>query len=153
MRKNVGTVDATIRIALGLLGLAYGIGRMSRKPHRTPWLLMSMSAMKVAEGITRFCPMLYALGSNTVTKAGVNAVMENMMEAGGQAAQQVQQVVKGAQETVQEAASSAARKIELSPADREMENEIRDYIASRSPGEKTPSEQYSRDEHLYPTYS
>jgi hypothetical protein len=123
MRKNVGTVDATIRITLGLLGLAYGIGKMSRKPRRAPWFLMTMSAMKVAEGITRFCPMLYAFGSNTVTKAGVNAMMgnmaEGMMEAGRQAAQQPKQAGKQA-----------------SPA---------------KPGE--PSDPYSRDEHLYPTYS
>jgi len=65
MRKNVGTIDATIRITMGLLGLAYGIGRMAQRPSRTPWLLMAMSAMKVAEGATRYCPMLGALGIST----------------------------------------------------------------------------------------
>lgn len=73
MQKNVGTVDATIRITLGLLGLAYGVGKMTRRPHRTPWLLMTMSAMKVAEGVTRFCPMLYSAKMNTLTEEGISA--------------------------------------------------------------------------------
>ncbi|MGC5326202.1 YgaP family membrane protein [Brevibacillus sp. SYSU BS000544] len=73
MQKNVGTVDATIRITLGLLGLTYGVGKMTRRPHRTPWLLMTMSAMKVAEGVTRFCPMLYSAGMNTIAEDGQSA--------------------------------------------------------------------------------
>lgn len=70
MRKNVGTLDAMLRITFGLLGLSYGIGRMARRPSRTPWFLMSMSAMKVAEGVTRFCPMLAMFGRDT--KKGMN---------------------------------------------------------------------------------
>jgi hypothetical protein len=139
MRKNVGTVDATLRITLGLLGLAYGIGKMSRKPHRTPWFLMTMSAMKVAEGITRFCPMLYAFGTNTVTKRGVNAV------TGKETVQQTQETVG---QTV-----SPRRSTELSPSDRQLESEIREYVTSRSPQGNNPAEKYKRDEHLYPTYS
>ncbi len=82
MRKNVGTVDASIRITIGLLGLAYGIGRMSRRPHRTPWLLMTMSAMKVAEGVTRFCPMLYSMGINTRTANDLGTAFNRLAEAG-----------------------------------------------------------------------
>lgn len=65
MQKNVGTMDAVIRITFGLLGLAYGAGRMSRRPYKTPGLLMFLSAMKVAEGVTRFCPMLKMMGIST----------------------------------------------------------------------------------------
>ncbi|MFM1654328.1 DUF2892 domain-containing protein [Brevibacillus sp. B_LB10_24] len=65
MQKNVGTLDAYLRIMFGILGLAYGVGRMARRPHRTPWILMMLSAMKVAEGVTRYCPMLKAMGINT----------------------------------------------------------------------------------------
>lgn len=71
MRKNVGTLDASIRITVGLVGLAFAVGRMSRRPYRTPWMLMFLSAMKVAEGITRFCPMLYSMGLSTRTKDGL----------------------------------------------------------------------------------
>lgn len=58
-------MDAVIRITFGLLGLAYGAGRMSRRPYKTPGLLMFLSAMKVAEGVTRFCPMLKMMGIST----------------------------------------------------------------------------------------
>ncbi|WP_076850091.1 YgaP family membrane protein [Rubeoparvulum massiliense] len=63
MKKNVGTLDAFLRISFGLTGLAFGISRMSRHPYRSfPITLTMMSAMKVAEGITRFCPMLALFG-------------------------------------------------------------------------------------------
>ncbi|NQF15833.1 DUF2892 domain-containing protein [Brevibacillus sp. HB1.3] len=83
MHKNVGRTDAMIRITGGLLGLAYGIGKMSRRPSNTPWLLMAFSAMKVAEGATRFCPMYAALGINT--KKG-NGMMDQLKKKGVQMA-------------------------------------------------------------------
>ncbi|MBA4601067.1 YgaP family membrane protein [Thermoactinomyces mirandus] len=59
MQKNVGTVDALLRITFGLAGLAY-CAAQSR--HRFPLFMALISAMKVAEGITRFCPMLAIFG-------------------------------------------------------------------------------------------
>jgi hypothetical protein len=143
MRKNVGTMDAILRITFGLLGLAYGIGRMSRRPYRTPWLLMAMSAMKVAEGMTRFCPMLYAMGTNTRSEAGIRMAMGKMKEAGVKAVKQ---------------ATSAGNQGEtrLSPEDRQLETEVEQYVAASSGQESAKmhaSELYSQDEHLYPTYS
>ncbi|MCK9905553.1 DUF2892 domain-containing protein, partial [Microbacteriaceae bacterium K1510] len=82
MRKNIGTVDASIRITAGLLGLAYGIGKMSRRPYRAPWLLMTLSAMKVAEGFTRFCPMLYAMRGDTHSQDGMQAMWGRMVSTG-----------------------------------------------------------------------
>ncbi len=61
MKKNVGEIDRYLRITLGLLMLGQGINRDSS-------LWMALGAMKVAEGITRYCPMLDMLGINT-TKA------------------------------------------------------------------------------------
>jgi len=150
MRKNVGTIDATIRITAGLLGLAYGIERMTRKPYRAPWFLMAMSAMKVAEGITRFCPMLYAAGTNTLTKRAVNRLMGSMLE-GTQTAPSAQETDQPTQESVGQTASTRSR--ELSPTDRKLEREIREYVTSNASTGKHPAEQYKRDEHLYPTYS
>jgi glutamine synthetase len=55
----VSRVDAMMRITLGLTGVAWGTSRMIRHPHSsTPLLVTIASAMKVAEGVTRFCPML-----------------------------------------------------------------------------------------------
>lgn len=62
MQKNVGTFDALIRITCGLTGLAWGVSRMIRHPHRgLPVAVTMASAMKVAEGVTRYCPMLAML--------------------------------------------------------------------------------------------
>lgn len=66
MKKNVGTSDAFIRITLGLIGLSYSIVRMVRCPYRNSSLLIGvLSAMKVAEGLTRFCPLFAMFGMNT----------------------------------------------------------------------------------------
>jgi hypothetical protein len=58
MNKNIGTIDALMRITIGLTGVAWGTSRMLRRPNSsTPLLLTMASAMKVAEGVTRFCPL------------------------------------------------------------------------------------------------
>ncbi|MGI6224832.1 MAG: YgaP family membrane protein [Peptococcales bacterium] len=59
MQKNVGDLDALIRIWGGLFMFGMGINRDSST-------LMAVGAGKVAEGITRFCPMLYLLGLSTI---------------------------------------------------------------------------------------
>lgn len=55
MKKNVGDIDAYMRITTGLTMLGYGIVKESKKS-------MIIGSMKVAEGITRFCPMFYIMG-------------------------------------------------------------------------------------------
>ncbi|OYD07527.1 YgaP family membrane protein [Paludifilum halophilum] len=63
MQKNVGTWDAIMRITMGAAGLAWSTSCMTRKPGRTlPVIVAMMSGMKVAEGVTRFCPLLHAMG-------------------------------------------------------------------------------------------
>ncbi|MEK3741739.1 DUF2892 domain-containing protein [Brevibacillus sp. FSL K6-0770] len=114
MQKNVGTTDAIIRMTGGLLGLAYGIGKMSRRPHNAPWLLMAFSAMKVAEGATRFCPMYKALGINTIKANGMSGMMDQMKQKGIQTVMnQVTGAISGAsshssQEQKHEKASASA---------------------------------------------
>lgn len=69
MKKNVGTFDATMRITWGLFGLACGISKMTRYPRRgLPVLITMVSAMKVAEGITRWCPLLEMFGLSSIEK-------------------------------------------------------------------------------------
>ncbi len=58
MKKNVGDTDAYLRIAGGLTMLSCGILDRSR------WMIL-LGSMKVAEGITRHCPMLHLLGMDT----------------------------------------------------------------------------------------
>ncbi|WCK55027.1 DUF2892 domain-containing protein [Aneurinibacillus sp. Ricciae_BoGa-3] len=66
MRKNVGTIDAMIRIVIGLAGLAWVTARIVRKPQNiSPIMWAVLFAMKVAEGIVRYCPMLAVLQIDT----------------------------------------------------------------------------------------
>lgn len=58
MKKNVGDLDAYIRLTGGLTMFGVGIVKKS-----TPAIVFG--AMKVAEGVTRFCPILYMLGLST----------------------------------------------------------------------------------------
>ncbi|KPC77136.1 MULTISPECIES: DUF2892 domain-containing protein [Laceyella] len=62
MKQNVGTVDAIIRITCGLLGLTWCVVKGRRN---FPYMIALMSALKVAEGITRYCPMLDMLNKRT----------------------------------------------------------------------------------------
>ncbi len=161
MQKNVGTVDATIRITMGLLGLAYGIGKMSRRPHRTPWLLMTLSAMKVAEGVTRFCPMLYSMGMNTSTREGLATAKAQLSKMGdnfvssqmAQFAEAIGDNTSGDKAPVDfdldEASGKTAAK-DATPA-----KEPTRHVRTRESVRKTVRSQaaYKQDEQAYPTYS
>ncbi|MDP3487157.1 MAG: DUF2892 domain-containing protein [Bacillota bacterium] len=59
MRQNVGQLDAYIRITGGLTLFGWGISKKSMPA-------IAAGSMKVAEGVTRFCPMLYLLGLDTL---------------------------------------------------------------------------------------
>lgn len=58
MEKNVGDLDSFLRIGLGITLAGMGIMRRSMP-------LLAFGGFKVAEGITRFCPMLYVMGAST----------------------------------------------------------------------------------------
>lgn len=57
-RKNIGDIDATFRLSGGFTLLSIGIVRKST-------LMIISGSMMIAEGITRFCPLLYILGLST----------------------------------------------------------------------------------------
>jgi hypothetical protein len=63
MRKitpNIGIVNALIRITCGFTLVAWGTSKLVKRPlSNTPLIVVMMGAMKVAEGITRFCPLTY----------------------------------------------------------------------------------------------
>lgn len=90
MQKNVGTLDALLRIMWGLVGIAWGTSRMVLYPTRSmPMLVTLFSAMKVAEGITRWCPLLQAFDLTTIEKKiNRNTVIEK--EADQQVVQPVE---------------------------------------------------------------
>lgn len=59
VRSNIGTINAMVRITFGFTLLAWSTGEMAKG--KSPALHISCSALgaqKVAEGITRFCPVV-----------------------------------------------------------------------------------------------
>jgi hypothetical protein len=94
MKKNVNTVDAIVRITVGLTGVAWGTARMVHQPHRSfPMVVTMLSAMKVAEGVTRFCPMLALFNTSSrevaedVADMADMANMQNMKDMADKAMQ------------------------------------------------------------------
>lgn len=64
LKQNIGTVNSMVRITCGLTLLAWSIAKMSReKPSGTQLFVSLMGAQKVAEGITRYCPLTEAISS------------------------------------------------------------------------------------------
>jgi hypothetical protein len=56
--KNIGILNALIRITLGLTLLSWSTAKMVKFPWRDSYLFIALcGAMKVAEGIVRFCPV------------------------------------------------------------------------------------------------
>lgn len=61
MKKNIGDLDAYMRLSCGLTMFGIGIIKRSR-------CMIGFGSMKVAEGIVRFCPVMYMLGIDTLEK-------------------------------------------------------------------------------------
>lgn len=58
MKPNIGIINSMVRITAGLSMLTYLTIRGSRNHHSSVHpLLIALSALKVAEGIVRFCPL------------------------------------------------------------------------------------------------
>ncbi|MCH1624673.1 YgaP family membrane protein [Ferdinandcohnia quinoae] len=59
MKPNIGAINALLRITCGLTMLAWTTSKLTRRP----WcggrylFIAILAAMKVGEGITRFCPI------------------------------------------------------------------------------------------------
>lgn len=79
MKQNIGRFDQYLRISAGLTMLGMGIRRNSL-------IMMMLGSMKVAEGITRWCPMLHMLGFSTTEKdlaqeINPQDILENIVES------------------------------------------------------------------------
>jgi hypothetical protein len=58
MKPNIGIINALIRITFGFSVLAWTTAKMVKRPWRDSYIFVAMlGAMKIAEGITRFCPL------------------------------------------------------------------------------------------------
>ncbi|MEK5440447.1 YgaP family membrane protein [Fredinandcohnia sp. FSL W7-1320] len=58
MKPNIGMINALVRITCGFTMLAWATAKMVKRPWRESFIFVAMlGGMKVAEGITRFCPL------------------------------------------------------------------------------------------------
>ncbi|WP_186578451.1 YgaP family membrane protein [Aquibacillus kalidii] len=58
IKPNIGILNALIRITCGFVFLSYSTVRMVRHPLRKGSFFLSvMAAMKIGEGIVRYCPV------------------------------------------------------------------------------------------------
>jgi hypothetical protein len=58
IKPNIGILNAMIRITIGLTLLSWCTAKLVKQPWRDSYLFVAVcAAMKVAEGIVRFCPV------------------------------------------------------------------------------------------------
>lgn len=68
MRPNIGIINALLRITCGLSVLAWATSKYCKKPWRDSYLIVIvLGAMKVGEGILRFCPITYLFENSNVS--------------------------------------------------------------------------------------
>lgn len=79
IKPNISIVNALIRITIGLTVVAWGTARFSRRPWRDSYLFMILlGAMKVAEGIVRFCPVTLFCQKYFQNGKGMNGSEESL---------------------------------------------------------------------------
>ena len=76
MKKNISTLDAAIRITLGLVGLSY----CASKKRQFPLLFAFISAMKVTEGLFNYCP-LKDLSEKAILKISWEEKIKKLLES------------------------------------------------------------------------
>lgn len=60
LRPNIGLMNAYIRLICGFFMLGWGTAKIIKRPFSNmPFFIVLMGAVKLAEGITRFCPITY----------------------------------------------------------------------------------------------
>ncbi|UCZ53796.1 DUF2892 domain-containing protein [Bacillus shivajii] len=67
VKPNIGIINAIVRITFGFTLFAWALSKMMRRSSRTepmPLFTVAMASMKIAEGITRFCPLTYLFEEN-----------------------------------------------------------------------------------------
>jgi hypothetical protein len=73
VKQNIGILNALIRLTCGFTILSWATAKMVKRPWDQSYLLMTfLAAMKIGEGIVRYCPVtaLYQEGKEAVDKSG-----------------------------------------------------------------------------------
>jgi hypothetical protein len=67
VKPNINIINSLIRITIGLTILSWSTAKLVKRPWRDSYLIMAMlGAMKVAEGIVRYCPLTALYEKNPV---------------------------------------------------------------------------------------
>jgi hypothetical protein len=83
VKPNIGILNALVRITIGLSVLAWSTAKHTKMPWRDSYVLLGiLGAMKVAEGIVRFCPIvaLYEREQNLRTNQPQSSNEKSMTE-------------------------------------------------------------------------
>lgn len=85
IRPNIGILNALIRITIGFTILSWGTAKLVKRPWRDSYLLMIMlGAMKVAEGIVRYCPLTALYEKCPIMKPDKNDSLDGMEGLNGE---------------------------------------------------------------------
>ena len=58
LKPNISMMNAFVRLATGFTLLAYSTAKLSKEESKSAWIIAAIGAMKVAEGHTRYCPIV-----------------------------------------------------------------------------------------------
>lgn len=59
IQPNISIINSLLRIICGFTMLSWAIAKMSRRPWKQSYLIVSMLAgMKIGEGILHYCPVV-----------------------------------------------------------------------------------------------
>ncbi|WP_108672456.1 YgaP family membrane protein [Peribacillus acanthi] len=82
VKSNIGIVNALVRITVGFTLLSWATAKMVKRPYKESYILVAMmGAMKIGEGILRYCPLtqLYE-NSNQVSDKNLAMQMNSIEE-------------------------------------------------------------------------
>jgi len=58
IKQNIGIMNALIRITMGLTMLSWATAKLVKRPWKNSYLFIAfLAAMKVGEGIVKYCPI------------------------------------------------------------------------------------------------
>ncbi|MDF2947539.1 MAG: hypothetical protein K0S51_2218 [Bacillales bacterium] len=79
MRPNISIINALVRLTFGFTLLAWVTAQLTKRNHSNAmWMFAIVAAMKVGEGITRFCPLTFIFDRY---KDDVKEAVQNTTEA------------------------------------------------------------------------
>ncbi|WP_147536040.1 YgaP family membrane protein [Bacillus marasmi] len=81
IKPNIGILNALIRISLGFTLLAWTTAKLVKRPWRDSYLIVAfVAAMKIGEGIVRYCPLTALFENWGDTQENQNSQQSNEID-------------------------------------------------------------------------